>query len=96
MWLGPAIGPQHFEVGGEVLEVFCASDPGAAAAFQPTALEGKYLADIYTLARRRLARLGVEQIYGGDLCTYADATRFYSYRRESQTGRMASLIWLAK
>lgn len=92
-WLGPAIGPQRFEVGAEVRAQFCAHDPAAGAAFVPTA-DGKWLADIYLLARQRLAALGVTAVYGGELCTVSDAQRFYSYRRDGVTGRMASLIWL--
>jgi len=97
VWLGPAIGPKAFEVGDEVRQQFIAQDPQAAVAFQPSALssaQGRWLADIYLLARQRLARLGVEQVYGGDCCTYSDAERFYSYRRDGITGRMATLIWL--
>ncbi len=93
-WLGPAIGPGEFEVGEEVQAIFVADLPGASAAFQASK-PGKWLADIYQLARLHLARLGVRQVYGGGLCTYTDATRFYSYRRDGITGRMASLIWLA-
>jgi YfiH family protein len=93
-WLGPAIGPDKFEVGEDVLAVFVADLPDALAAFQ-TIKSDKWLADIYQLARLRLARLGVHQVYGGGLCTYTDATRFYSYRRDGVTGRIASLIWLA-
>lgn len=93
-WLGPAIGPQVFEVGEEVFEAFTATDESAVQAFEPTEREGHYLADIYQLARLRLKRLGVQHLYGGGLCTVSDAQRFYSYRRDGQTGRMASLIWL--
>lgn len=91
-WLGPAIGPAAFEVGGEVREAFLAQNPAAEAAFaaQP---EGKWLADIFLLARLRLQKIGVTAIYGGGVCTYTDATRFYSYRRDGATGRMASLVW---
>jgi copper oxidase (laccase) domain-containing protein len=92
-WLGPAIGPQAFEVGEEVREVFVRDLPASAAAFVP-GQPGKWLADIYELARLRLARAGVHQVYGGGLCTYADAGRFYSFRRDKATGRMASLIWM--
>ncbi|MHB9118192.1 MAG: peptidoglycan editing factor PgeF [Burkholderiales bacterium] len=92
-WLGPAIGPQSFEVGDEVREVFTAHHAAAAAAFIPHGT-GKWLADLYALARLRLAALGVEQVYGGGLCTYRDSERFYSYRRDGSTGRMASLVWL--
>lgn len=91
-WLGPAIGADHFEVGGEVRAAFTAADPGTAAAFVPTR-PGHWLADIYALARRRLAACGVEQVYGGGLCTVCEADYFYSYRRDGRTGRMASLVW---
>lgn len=101
-WLGAAIGPDSFEVGPEVREAFMAHDPLAATAFRP-ALPGtldeaphKWLADIYALARLRLARIGVSRVYGGGLCTLRDAERFYSFRREQKTGRMASLVWLAE
>lgn len=92
-WLGPAIGPQAFEVGAEVRAAFLAHSADAAAAF--TAKEnGKWLADIYRLATQRLHALGVDRVYGGGFCTFNEAERFYSYRREGNTGRMASLIWL--
>lgn len=93
-WLGPAIGPVAFEVGEEVRSAFLAADPQAASAFRSTQV-GKYLADLYTLARQRLAKQSVVGIYGGDFCTFTDAERFFSFRRDGQTGRMASLIWLA-
>lgn len=92
-WLGPAIGPQAFEVGEEVRDVFVRDLPTSAAAFAP-GQSGKWLADIYELARLRLARAGVQAVYGGGLCTYTDAARFYSYRRDKATGRMAALIWM--
>ena len=92
-YLGPAIGPRAFEVGDEVRSAFVAADAALAAAFTP-ALPGKWLADIYLLARLRLAALGLARVYGGDFCTYRDADRFFSYRRDAQTGRMASMIWL--
>ncbi len=96
-WLGPAIGPNAFEVGSEVRAQFIAKDAQAASAFQTNG--NKWLGDIYQIARQRLNYLGVTQIYGGsvneDFCTYTDATRFYSFRRDDVTGRMASLIWLA-
>jgi len=98
-WLGPAIGPEVFEVGDEVRQQFMAVDPQAAEAFQPSdpsSPQGRWLADIYLLARQRLSGLGIEQIYGGHCCTYTDEERFYSYRRDGVTGRMASLIWLAE
>jgi len=93
-WLGPAIGPQAFEVGDEVRQVFMAHDPAAELAFIPSARAGKWLADIYLLARQRLARIGVTQVYGGDYCTLTDSERFFSYRRDGVTGRMASLVWI--
>ncbi len=93
-WLGPAIGPAAFEVGDEVRAAFVARDPGAAEAFR-AASPGKWLADIYLLARQRLHALGLGAISGGDLCTVSDSERFFSYRRDGVTGRMASLIWLA-
>lgn len=92
-WLGPAIGPGAFEVGEEVRTAFVGRQPAAAGAFVPSAA-GRWLADLYTLARFRLAAVGVEAVFGGELCTYSAADRFYSYRRDARTGRMASMIWL--
>jgi hypothetical protein len=97
-WLGPAIGPRHFEVGAEVREEFLrragVGDSAAdETAFVPNA-RGRYMADLYALARRRLLRLGVERIYGGGECTYTDEARYFSHRREGRTGRQATLIWL--
>jgi len=92
-YLGPAIGPQAFEVGDEVRAAYVAENSAAAAAFKPAA-PGKWLADIYLLARQRLAGQGVELIYGGSFCTVSDPERFFSYRRDGQTGRMAAMIWL--
>lgn len=91
-WLGPAIGAQAFEVGAEVKAAFTQQHAAAAHAF--TAHGDKFLADIYALARLRLRAAGVTQIYGGDFCTYRDSERFFSYRRDGLTGRMASFIWL--
>lgn len=93
-WLGPAIGATAFEVGEEVRHAFMQSDAAAEAAFKPSSNAGKWLADIYLLARQRLQGLGVTQISGGDYCTYSDTERFFSYRRDGQTGRMGSFIWL--
>lgn len=94
-WLGPAIGPACFEVGPEVRTQFLQQDPGAAPAFSSSpARPGHYLADLYQLARRRLQRAGISAVFGGGLCTASDPARFFSYRRDGQTGRMASLIWL--
>lgn len=94
-WLGPAIGPQQFEVGGEVRTIFIEHDPQAAEAFIPKT-NGKWLCNIYTLARQRLAAQGVCHVAGADFCTASDPVRFFSYRRDGTTGRMASLIWLAE
>ena len=94
VWLGPAIGPDAFEVGPEVRARFLAADPAAGLAFRPRP-DGRWLADLFLLARQRLGRLGVEQVYGGGDCTFSQPRRFYSYRRDGVTGRMASLIWLA-
>jgi YfiH family protein len=93
VWLGPAIGPDQFEVGDEVRDAFVGDNPSTAAAFRK-ARPGKWLADIYRLARINLSELGIDHIYGGGLCTVTDPQRFYSYRRDgATTGRMASLIW---
>jgi len=93
-WLGPAIGPDAFEVGGEVREAFLALGGRIAEqAFRP-AHGGKWLADLYLLARQRLAGAGVVEVHGGGLCTFADRRRFFSYRRDGASGRMASLIWI--
>jgi YfiH family protein len=95
-WLGPAIGPQRFEVGPEVRAAYVERDARHDAAFQPLAgAPGKYLADIYRLARLALAEVGVDRVAGGGFCTVSDAARFYSYRRDGVTGRFASLIWIA-
>ncbi|MBF5038829.1 peptidoglycan editing factor PgeF [Methylophilus sp. 13] len=91
-WLGPAIGPQAFEVGSEVRAQFMAQDAQAEHAFQ--AHGEKWLGDLYTIARQRLSRLGVTQVYGGGRCTYREPETFFSFRRDGDTGRMASLIWL--
>ena len=94
-YLGPAIGPKAFEVGAEVRDAFIAADPEGGSESDFTAGKpGKYYADLYALARRRLARSGVRRIYGGSYCTYTERERFYSYRRDGATGRMASLIWM--
>jgi YfiH family protein len=91
-WLGPAIGPSAFEVGDEVRAAFVFADAGAADAFVAKP-NGKWLCDLYALARRRLAALGVNRVSGGDRCTFSEPNTFFSYRREHETGRMASLIW---
>lgn len=93
-FLGPAIGPRNFAVGEEVRTAFVARDPDAASHFQPGG-EGKWFADLYGLARQRLAGASVTEVYGGGYCTFAEPERFFSYRRDGVTGRMAALIWLA-
>jgi YfiH family protein len=94
-WLGPAIGPDQFEVGPEVREAFLAHNPKASTAFKPSPNRpDHYLADIYQLARQRLNSVGITRIYGGTHCTVTESDRFYSYRRDGTTGRMATLIWL--
>ena len=93
VWLGPAIGPQDFEVGEEVRDSFTDYLPEATKAFKANR-ENHWLADLYLLARQRLAHHGVTNVFGGEFCTYTNAENFYSYRRDKITGRMASLIWL--
>jgi YfiH family protein len=111
-YLGPAIGPEAFEVGDDVRDAFITGNRDAAAAFKVLSSKGntpcaarpmenksaseKWLANIYLLARQGLARLGVDAVYGGDYCTVREAERFFSYRRDGITGRMAALIWLAE
>ena len=92
-YLGPAISRQAYEVGAELFELFVKADAGAAASFTAKG-GGKYWCDLYGLATRRLVRLGVPTISGGTYCTHGDAARFFSFRRDGQTGRMASFIWL--
>jgi copper oxidase (laccase) domain-containing protein len=100
-WLGPAIGPRHFEVGAEVRDELLRGDPAAEAAFERNP-QGRFVADLYALARGRLARLGVERIYGGTECTYTEGDKYFSHRRdgshrrEGRTGRQATLIWLER
>jgi len=91
-WLGPAIGPDAFEVGDEVREQFIAHDAQAASAF--TAKQDKWLGDLYLLAKQRLNNVGVQAIYGEVNCTFSNPAQFFSYRRDGETGRMATLIWL--
>ena len=93
VWLGPAIGPTHFEVGEEVQTAFVQDLAASASAFTPTR-PGHYLANLYRLARLRLNRLGIDTIYGGNHCTYSDSSRFFSYRRDKICGRQASLIYI--
>ena len=94
VWFGPAIGPKAFQVGIDVVEKFVAVDEKAKLAFQPDAIEeGKYLGNLYQIATQRLNNLGITQIYGGNHCTFNEKELFFSYRRDNQTGRMASVIW---
>ncbi|PYY78314.1 peptidoglycan editing factor PgeF [Pseudomonas sp. TKO26] len=95
VWLGPAIGPERFEVGAEVREAFVSQLAVTEQAFVPSVNAGRFMADIYQLARLRLAARGVTAVYGGGCCTVTDP-RFYSYRRSPRTGRFASLIWLER
>lgn len=94
-WLGPAIGPTAFQVGEEIIEQFCAFDSNAKLAFIPDlTTSGKFLGNLYQLATQRLNKLGITEISGGGHCTYTEQDKFFSYRRDKQTGRMASLIWI--
>jgi len=94
-WMGPAIGPDAFEVGPEVRDAFLARDAGAHTAFR-AGKPGKYMADLYALARQRLAAAGVGSVRGGGFCTYHEAERFFSYRRVQQSGRMGAFIWMER
>jgi YfiH family protein len=91
-WLGPAISQSHFEVGDEVRETFLKSDRAAKSRFKLNA-RGRWQADLFGIARLRLASMGVMDVHGGSVCTYADRERFYSHRRDGKGGRMAALIW---
>lgn len=93
VWFGPGIGADVYEVGEDVRQVFIQQAMHDETAFT-SRREGKYLMDMYALARQRLTALGITEIYGGDRCTYSQAEQFYSYRRDGVTGRMASLIWI--
>jgi polyphenol oxidase len=95
-WLGPAIGPQAFEVGEPVRAAFLAAQPAAARAFVPAGAPGQWYADLYALARLRLQGAGLGQIHGGGYCTLGEPARFYSYRREPRCGRMATLVWIVQ
>lgn len=92
-WLGPAIGPRAYEVGADVVDAFVRRNPAAEQAFTPR-VGGKFLADLYALARQRLAATGVLAVSGGEACTFTEAARYFSYRRDGVTGRMASLVWI--
>lgn len=94
VWLGPAISQKAFQVGQEVIDQFCAFDPQAKEAFIPDpTTSGKFLGNLYQIARQRLNKLGITVISGGEHCTFTEKETFFSYRRESKTGRMATLIW---
>jgi len=93
-WIGPAIGQPHFEVGNEVRERFVDQDAGVAMHFLPTGADGKWLADLAGIARHRLTRAGVDSVESCGRCTFADAVDFYSHRRDSGSGRMATVAWL--
>lgn len=94
IWLGPAIGPDHFEVGDEVRDLFLQMDNDLSETFKPSK-NNRWLCDIYAIAKIQLLKRQITHVYGGDYCTYSDPTKFYSYRRDgAQTGRMASLIWI--
>jgi len=93
-WLGPAIGPNKFEVGQEVVDRFCQRYPSDKCCFELK--NNRYLADLYQLATKRLQRAGVIEVSGGEYCTYQQSELFFSYRREGKTGRMASMIWIEK
>lgn len=93
-WLGPAIGPQAYEVGDEVREAFLGRDEAAGGAFSPVRA-GHWLLDLYAAARQRLASRGVTRVFGGVFCTHSDPERFFSYRRDRTSARMAAVIWLA-
>lgn len=92
-WLGPAIGPSAFEVGGEVRDAFVLPQPELARAFRPSR-QDRFLCDLYAIARARLAAVGVTRVHGGDRCTFSESLAFFSYRREGVCGRMAALVWL--
>jgi len=97
-WMGPTIGAQHFEVGADVVAAFrdtaAPTDLAATEAAFTSRASGKWLCDLYALARLRLVALGITSISGGGWCTFGDSQRFFSYRRDGQTGRMAALVWL--
>ena len=94
-WLGPAIGPERYEVGPDVRDAILAGDPDTEDAFRPAPSPGKWHADLERIVRRRLERSGVGSVHGGGRCTAGDPDRFFSHRRDGVTGRMATLIWLA-
>lgn len=94
-WLGPAAGPDAYEIGEEVFDALVSGDAGASAAFAPTR-PGHWKVDLYALARRRLAGIGVTDLHGGGLCTISDPARFFSHRRDRRSGRIATLAWIER
>ena len=92
-WLGPAIGPAHFEVGSEVREAFMRIDPAAVTAFRSNT-RGRWMCDLYRLAHQHLNRAGIDAIFGGGRCTFEERSAFFSFRRDGRCGRMATLIWI--
>jgi YfiH family protein len=92
-WLGPAISSPSYEVGADVRDAYLARDAEASAAFSPNA-RGRWQADLYALARTSLVGAGVKDVHGGGFCTFAEAYRFFSHRREAPCGRFATLVWL--
>lgn len=92
-WLGPAIGPERFEVGPEVREALLAGG-APESAFRDSGRAGHFLCDLYAIARKQLHQAGVNDVHGGGFCTHSEADRFYSYRRDGTTGRMATLVWM--
>ena len=93
-WMGPAIGPEAFEIGDDVRQAFMTHRPEAAQAFRAGKVHGKWWCDLYLLARQRLEAIGVNAVYGGGFCTYTDEEKFFSFRRDGQCGRMATLIYI--
>ena len=93
-WMGPCIGPKAFEVGEDVRDAFVRHDVGTAAHFSPRTTPGKFLCDLYSLARFRLATMGIVQVTGGDYCTFGQPELFFSHRRNPLTGRMAAFVWI--
>lgn len=93
-WMGPCIGPKAFEVGEDVRDAFVGHDARAAEHFSPRATPGKFLCDLYSIARLRLAALGIDEVTGGDYCTFDQSELFFSHRRNPLTGRMAAFVWI--
>ena len=93
-WMGPCIGPSAFEVGEEVRAAFIAHDPLAARHFVPREIPGKFLCDMYSIAKQRLRSIGVTDVSGGEYCTFKQPELFFSHRREPITGRMAAFVWI--